>query len=114
MGLDCFWEMPEGKEHPNFEPPLKLCGGMFSGHGSESFRGKVYAEFIEKISGINLYKDLNNEQVREIAEVLEIKEVVRKNMIYLWEGDQNSKVVNDLRRMFREYADAGATLRSWW
>jgi hypothetical protein len=112
MGLDCFWEMPDGKEHPEFNPPLELCGGMFSGHGSESFRGKVYARFVEEVSGESLYEDLTNKQVKKIADALESDEAI-KRMDYLWEEDQNSKVLKDLRRMFRKYANAGATLKTW-
>jgi hypothetical protein len=50
MGLDSIWKMPDGVNHPAFEPALDLCGGLFSGFGQGSFRGKVYNEFIEHVS----------------------------------------------------------------
>lgn len=58
MGLDNIWRVPEGTQHPSME--VTLCGGMFSGPGEktcESFRGKVYSDFIEALSGISLYQD---------------------------------------------------------
>lgn len=58
MGLDNIWKVPEETLHPRME--VALCGGMFSGPGDktcESFRGKVYSDFIEALSGISLYQD---------------------------------------------------------
>ena len=126
MGLDSIWIMPGEQEiiekyknddsdgtqmwierealHPNFEPELRICGGMCSGHGFQSFRGKVYAELIEEQTGISLYQDeLSNEQVKEIADVLDN-----------WIEDVSNQESKDFVRMFRAYADAGATLRGWW
>jgi len=111
MGLDNFWRESFDSEVCfilEFDPPLNLCGGMFSEHGSGSFRGKVYAEFIEEVSGFSLYNDLNNEEVRKISEKL-------NNYKDLKESDGIRELVfEDLKRMFSEYARAGAVLIAWY
>ena len=120
MGLDNYWLMPEENEfgdkpdsHPIFDPPLRLCGGMLSGNGCPSFRGKVYAGFVESVSGFSLYKDLSNEQVKQIAEALE-GQISEESRSQFWEEDDTPETINDLRRMFRTYADHGARLVAWW
>ena len=73
MGLDNIWKVPEGTPHPSME--VDLCGGMFSGPGEqtcESFRGKVYSEFIEALSGISLYQDtISGDELEHILSSLE-------------------------------------------
>ena len=59
MGLDSFWRHPiEGTPDLEFNPPLTLCGGMLSGNGQGSFRGKVYEDVIKSITGVSLYQSL--------------------------------------------------------
>ena len=58
MGLDNIWKLPEGTDHPKMS--VNICGGMLSGpreQTCESFRGKVYSDFIEALSGISLYEE---------------------------------------------------------
>ncbi len=130
MGLDSFWRLPkyplnsdlnekmfmelgnEKVEHPKFNPPLKLVGEITSGHGVESFRGKVYTDFIGDITEISLFQEeMSNEQVKKIADKLEATEYKKD-----WEEDYDltKQNFNDLKRMFRAYADIGATLDGWW
>jgi len=109
MGLDNFWyqnDAPEGTPPMglSFDPPLNLCGGMFSAHGEGSFRGKVYADLIHEVSEIDIYGDLSNEQVKQIADALEFQ---------LTLANPNLDI-HDLARMFRAYADAGAVLVAWY
>lgn len=105
MGLDSFWVYPDGDDvkHPEFDPPLRLCGGMFSGNGSGSFRGKVYDADIRVVTGQSLYREvIDNETVRLMAERLEMF------------STSESPEQKDLARMFRAYADAGFMLKGWW
>jgi hypothetical protein len=51
-------------------PKNCLCGGMFSG-GGNSFRGKVYAPWVEWATGYSLYEEeLTEEDVDVIVEKL--------------------------------------------
>ena len=112
MGLDSIWKMPDGVNHPAFEPALDLCGGHFSGSGRGSFRGKVYNEFIEHVSGISLYQEeMSNCDVVRIADALSIYDPTDMD---LENYDLTAEEVHDLYRMFTEYGDAGATLIGWW
>ena len=124
MGLDSYWLKDEETHVPmelEFEPELKLIGGMMSGSGSGSFRGKAYSDFIENVSGISLYqKDMPNKEVKQIADALE-KMCMASNVGLLaddWgtsmEKEELEQHINDLTRMFRAYADAGAILHGWW
>jgi len=115
MGLDNFWELPDGSEPPDLNPPLNLCGGMFSGHGGGSFRGKVYNGLIEEITGVSLYQDkIDNDTIIEMAlalsEVDPGSEVIRRHSGW----DTAEDEFKDLVRMFMTYAEMGAVLRGWW
>ena len=88
-----------------------LVGGMFSGHGSDgSFRGKVYDEDVERITGESLYQEeIDNETVKSMAEALEEAA-----------SDGDKVLVNDedhlpaLATWFRVAADNGYTVTGWW
>ena len=112
MGLDCFWKLPEGSNDPEFYPPLRLCGGMLSAQGGGSFRGKVYAEFILKYTKFTLYSDLNPEDVRELSKRINDLDPNEIDLNYWF--DNGYSEFNDLRRMFRAYADSGASLIAWY
>lgn len=80
MGLDNFWKIPEGEHHPVFTGiDFGIVGGMLSGQTTldpqhsrcKSFRGKVYSDFIDELTGISLYSDLlDQEDITQIAEAL--------------------------------------------
>lgn len=112
MGLDSFWSKDKETVHLEFDPPLNLCGGLFSGNGNGSFRGKVYSELIEWATGESLYQErIPNETVKDMARKLngiEFQEFL--NMDYYCSEEQWA----DLQRMFKAYADAGADLLGWW
>lgn len=112
MGLDSIWKMPDGVNHPVFDPALDLCGGLFSGFGQGSFRGKVYNEFIEHVSGISLYQEeMSNADVRKVARSLATYDSRSKDLVAF---EITLAEIDDLTRMFTEYGDAGATLVGWW
>src|SRR4249919_4012400 len=106
MGLDSFWRAPEGADcvQPHFEMELKLCGGMFSGNGEGSFRGKVYSDLIEGVTGESLYQEvISNDTVRKMAAALQgLDEMPRPASIYgrpaQWSYSQQE--LHDLKRMF--------------
>jgi len=99
MALDNYWMLNGEVYYLDFEPKLHLCGGILSGYGSGSFRGEVYAELIEEKTGYSLYQDLNQEQIKDIADKLEKVQYdeVEETGIYQEEFE-------DLKRMFREYS----------
>ena len=119
MGLDSFWTMPEQKNAAALQTldlpeadKLSLCGGLFSGHGSGSFRGKVYDDVVRRITGVSLYQEnISNEDVKKMADALEKADFARAG----WEDTENRRQeFSDLQKMFRLYADAGAELKGWW
>jgi len=111
MGLDNFWKKSE-EEAGTIEGDFKLCGGLFSGSGNHSFRGKIYARLIEDITNESLYDDLiPNEKVKEMADALESTEFRPE---YITHYDIEEDEFKDLVRMFRLHADAGHYLISWY
>jgi hypothetical protein len=100
MGLDTYAVYPndDDNDRGDFVPDdifsgINLCGGMFSGGGS-SFRGKVYSETIEHITGVNLYSEsyISSSRVKDMAHMLKkhVNRVGRDNVgddvinIYKW------------------------------
>lgn len=121
MGLDCFWELPKGVSHPVFKPALKLCGGIFSGFGRESFRGEVYCDFIQRVTGEFLhFKTIPNQVIKKISVGLQkfkydLKEEKKiKTDLGTWPQCGTLQEFNDLKRMFKKYGDLGAKLKGWW
>lgn len=95
-----------------FIAPRHLCDGLFSGSGQGSFRGKVYNEFIEHVSGISLYQEeMSNADVRKVARSLATYDSRSKDLVAF---EITLAEIDDLTRMFTEYGDAGATLVGWW
>ena len=110
MGLDSFWELPDTQPDIHFDPEINLCGGMFSGMGEGSFRGKVYELIVESITGESLYqKEIPNVTVRAMVDKFDSATFTEGNT---WGIDEQE--FNDLVRMFRAYANAGAVLKGWW
>ena len=116
MGLDNIW-MKSKDEHGVIEGEFKVCGGIFSGNGNDSFRGKVYNRFVEDVTGISLYgyppdtNEISNEVVRDMAEGLEATEWRDS---YIENYDIEEQEFKDLVRMFRLHADAGHYLIAWY
>jgi len=116
MGLDNYW-MKNKEELGTIEGEFKICGGMLSGHGNGSFRGKVYAQLVEDITGISLYgytpdiNDISNEVVRDMADGLEATEWRDS---YIENYGIEEQEFKDLVKMFRLHADAGHYLVAWY
>ena len=113
MGLDNYW-MKAKDELGHIEGNFSICGGMMSGSGNDSFRGKVYHRFIEDVTNVSLYGDpetgeIPNETVKQMADDLETTEWRES---YIINYDIEEQEFKDLVRMFRLHADAGHYLES--
>ena len=105
MGLDSMWS---GSVEGNFD----LCGGMFSGHGNDSFRGKVYIALVEAITGVSLYQEeIPNSTVVEMGRKLG---EVPLSDVRKFDPDIPHKEFCDLVTMFQSHGRAGHVLRGWW
>ena len=115
MGLDNIWK--KNKDENGFiEGEFKICGGVFSGSGNDSFRGKVYARLVEDITGVSLYGDPEtfetpNETVKQMA--IDLEETEWRDS-YIQNYDIEEQEFKDLVRMFRLHADAGHYLLAWY
>lgn len=115
MGLDNYWKKSK-EEAGTIEGDFKICCGIFSGSGNESFRGKVYARLVEDITGVSLYGDpetceISHETVKQMADDLEKTEFIPE---YITHYDIEQDEFKDLVRMFRLHADAGHYLVAWY
>lgn len=105
MGLDNFWVKPGSDDPTGVDVGFGLCGGLFSGDGGSSFRGKVYENDVASITGESLYQErIDAETVRRMADDLERAA----------ESHQGDSSISRLARMFRAHADAGHELVGWW
>lgn len=125
MGLDNYWT-PNGSEWDSepaikldFNPPLQLGsdGDLFE---DGWFRGKRYYRLVRAVTGMDLHTDIiYNHEIHEMAKQLE--ETSYEEAMELYEPpalsqrtEYSRREYNDLCRMFRAYADAGAQLEAWY
>ena len=113
MGLDNYW-MKSKVEAGVIEGEFKVCGGIYSDNGNDSFRGKVYHRFVEDVTNVSLYGDLEtgeipNETVKQMADDLETTEWRDS---YIENYGIEEEEFKDFVRMFRLHADAGHFLVS--
>jgi hypothetical protein len=115
MGLDNIWK--KSKDENGFiEGDFKICCGVFSGSGNESFRGKVYDRFVEDVTGVSLYGDpetfeISSETVKQMA--IDLGETEWRDS-YIQNYDIEKQEFEGLVRMFRLHADAGHYLLAWY
>jgi hypothetical protein len=121
LGLDTFAaRTPEGKlteeDVRAFESAdIDLCGGIYS-DGMVSFRGKVYADAIDLVSGVNIYEQwIPPEEVRAIADAFDRsdpEDVERRTA-----DDHYSVTSSEVRQLtdfFDICRDRGLGLVGWW
>ena len=99
---------------PTFDPPLNLCGGIFSDNGSGSFRGKVYEGVIQEVTNgeVSLYvEQMPNADVRKISDAFNAVSWIQP---ICTRHELSTEGYLDLQRMFQAYADAGYCLAGWW
>jgi hypothetical protein len=92
MGLDNYFERTSASpENVSFPDGLRLCGGMFSGHGSTgSFRGKVYREFFSENLGVDLYNEATPAMVSFITE--QLAALIIEYPDQAWDGNEKQWV----------------------
>jgi hypothetical protein len=99
---------------------VRLCGGIFSGGGA-SFRGKVYADFVEWVTGESLYSErIEHDVVVEMAKDF-VKYEARGEKEFnrfctetgnVWDLNYNETL--DLAEWFVIAADNGAEIVGWY
>lgn len=115
MGLDNYW-MKNKEELGTIEGEFKICGGMLSGNGNDSFRGKVYHRFVEDVTEVSLYgdRDTNEIPLETVKKMADDLEATEWRDSYIENYDIEEEEFRDLVRMFRLHADAGHYLVSSW
>ena len=115
MGLDNYW-MKNKEELGTIEGEFKICGGMLSGNGNDSFRGKVYHRFVEDVTEVSLYgdRDTNEIPLETVKKMADDLEATEWRDSYIENYDIEEQEFKDLVRMFRLHADAGHYLVSSW
>jgi hypothetical protein len=123
MGLDTYASRTEGDveltpedEEAFTKAGIELCGGMYSGEGGSSFRGKVYLDVVDRVADVWLSQDwIPPEEVRRIWVAFERADedvVVEES-----KGDHypvTVEEVENLRAFFRVCAERGLGLIGWY
>lgn len=121
MGLDTYAAYPKTPEEDKYKlmedsmfPANTLVGGMFSGSGN-SFRGKVYNDYVEHVTGISLYQEvIPNHHVHRMADLLEeaipnFRKLKAEQNFHI-----NLKESYMLAEWFRTVANQGGVVLGWW
>jgi hypothetical protein len=122
MGLDSYASRTPGDivltdedEHAFERAAIELCGGMLSGDGGSSFRGKVYLDVVDRVAGVSLGEAwIPPEEVGQIAAAFERCDPAR--VVEESKGDRYPVVeadVRELHRFFRLCAARGLGLIGW-
>lgn len=123
MGLDTY--AVYGRDHNKYVkegnnnipdelfPNNRLCGGMFSG-GGNSFRGKVYADYVEWVTDVSLYEEIiDADLVKVMAEQLS---AVTEDKFNEFDNEWGITYdeAKDLAKWFSVVADEGGSIVGWW
>ncbi len=123
MGLDSYAsrspgdvDLTVGDEQAFLVAGITLCGGIESGDGGSSFRGKVYLDVVDRVAGASLMEEwIPPAEVREIADAFERCDSAR--VAEESKGDHYAATeaeIESLRRFFRICAERGLGLIGWW
>lgn len=146
MGLDCYIvhgnDQDKAFTHKDDErlKDINLCGGMFSGHGSDgSFRGKTYEPLVDELmqhEGGIWHKSsdddppyVTSDELKEQAEALE--ELIKLKIDFMEEDDETYDddtiiyqvedwaeyslgEVKDLATLLGIAGKRGAVMHVWW
>jgi hypothetical protein len=112
MGLDNYWRTEDGQP-ATIEGNFRICGGICSGNGHDSFRGQVYSSVVEAITGISLYEDnLEPHVIDDMNDkIQECPYDEAKNYSQYGLSEEEWK---DFKTMWDAHARAGHSLTSWW
>jgi len=131
MGLDTY--AAYGKDHHKFnnDPEASnlvpdelfsknnLCGGLFSG-GGNSFRGKVYNDWVEYCTGVSLYEE---EIPADVVEQMYKALSNLTNPVIFAEFNNSGcndtyqidfEHAQDILEWFKVVKDEGASIIGWW
>lgn len=112
MGLDNYWKKDETTDG-FVEGEFNVCGGICSGHGNASFRGKVYNSIIEEITGMSLYQEkISSENVKVMNEI--IQECTFEGAKSCASYNIDEKEWTNFQKMWKAHSDADHYLISWW
>lgn len=120
MGLDVYFCKQCGPGQtaeivPFDDPQPALCGGMLSGDGaSGSFRGKVYAPFVEEVGGKSLYEDYTPDDCLATGKLIDgwLDEAEGDQWTFQWEVTRQE--LRDLARCMNAYGEAGYGTWAWY
>ena len=136
MGLDCY--IVKGNRDEVFKDErledLTLTGGLFSGHGNGSFRGKCYEEFVAYLTASSpgfwhLDEDevIQSDELRVygllLREYLEDKGLndLPDDHIHEWRRplydeftEYRVKELKDLATLFEVAAEHNCVMEAWW
>lgn len=90
MGLDNIIYETKGVSNKELSKALEpLCGGSFMTDDNNSFRGKVYSDFNEAISGYDLYgtDEWGHEELESI--VMSYEEIIEEDKVDEWLSSYN-------------------------
>lgn len=111
--VHCYFVLPRGKAQVPFTPPLSLEKPGFTDYGPGSFRGEVYEDIINVVSGVTLYKSkLPAAVVKKIASDFTV--TTFKRMCEASSARISREEFDDIKRLFKVMAEANAELHSWW
>ena len=135
MGLDCY--VVKGNRDEVFKDErlenLNLVGGLFSGHGNGSFRGKCYEEFVAhltasspgfwhldedeviqtdelRIYGILLREYLEDTGLNNMPDYHRFEWSAPRSLTY----DYTVKEIKDLATLFEVAAENKCVMEAWW
>jgi len=122
MGLDNYPARdPQGTLLPEDEEAfrkagIRLRGSLFS-DGTVSFRGKVYNDLVERVTGASLYQEwIPPETVRKMAAELVVRSP--EELARMWVGEdyteEHVKEMESLQQRFPICARRGLGLIGWW
>ena len=116
MGLDSYAVMQKNMPDSYFDGIGELCGGMLSAGTGSSFRGKIYNDFIEEVTGHSLYEELDNYKCGKIADC--IKVFLKENPDKEWDYGKAYTVTREeaitLEKWFRIVHDNDGSYHAWY
>lgn len=118
MGLDSFFKIKKYSTPEWKKLNVKLCGGLFSGEGADySFRGKVYNDLVQQVTGISLYSfEISNSDLIEMSNKLqETKYDIKWGAINKYPYDITKQEYADIKKIFKIAAETeNCVLVGWW
>lgn len=112
MGLDNYWKKNES-DNGVIDGDFKICGGICSGNGNDSFRGKVYNNIVSEITGVSLYDEkIPNDIICQMNEKIQNCDYETAQSFASYELSKDEWA--DFQKMWDSHTKAGHYLISWW